>query len=52
MALREWGWLDDNPVRKVKKLIEPRERVRFLTDKERARLLEVCRGGVSTTTCT
>ena len=47
VAVREWDWLDDNPVRKVKKLIEPRERVRFLTDKERARLLEVCRGSVN-----
>lgn len=51
VALREWGSLDDNPVRKVKKLIEPREHVRFLTDKERARLLEACRGSV-TPTCT
>ena len=52
MAVREWGWLDDNPVHKVKKLIEPRERVRrFLADKERARLLEVCRGSVNTYLC-
>lgn len=34
------------------KLIEPRERVRrFLADKERARLLEVCRGSVNTYLC-
>jgi integrase len=44
VAEREWGWLADNPVRKVKKLKEPRGRVRFLSDEERTRLLEVCRG--------
>ncbi|KPJ67441.1 MAG: integrase [Coxiella sp. DG_40] len=43
MAVKEWGWLDDTPMRKVKKLKEPKERVRFLEDKERARLLEACK---------
>ena len=43
MALKEWGWLDDNPVRKVTKPQEPRGRVRFLSDTERAALLAACR---------
>ena len=43
IAMREWGWLDDNPMRKVSKLKEPRGRVRFLTEDERPRLLEACK---------
>jgi len=46
-AVKEWGWLDDTPMRKVKKLKEPKERVRFLEDKERARLLEACKISVN-----
>ena len=42
VAVREWGWLDDNPVRKVTKPTEPRGRVRFLSDVERANLLAAC----------
>jgi len=42
IAVREWGWVEDNPVRKVGKLTEPTGRVRFLTDEERDRLLEAC----------
>ncbi len=42
IAVKEWGWLDDNPMRKVRKLKEPRGRVRFLSDDERSRLLEAC----------
>ena len=43
VAVREWGWIDDNPVRKVTKLKEARGRVRFLSDDERERLLTECR---------
>jgi len=43
MAVKEWGWLDDNPMRKVTKPQEPRGRVRFLSDAERADLLAACR---------
>jgi integrase len=43
VAVREWGWLEDNPLRKVTKPKEPRGRVRYLADDERARLLEECR---------
>jgi len=43
VAVREWGWLAENPVRKVRRLTEPRGRVRFLSDEERERLLTACR---------
>ncbi len=36
LAVKEWGWLDDNPSRKVSKPREPRGRVRYLSDDERA----------------
>ncbi|MDH5767297.1 MAG: site-specific integrase [Gammaproteobacteria bacterium] len=54
IAVREWGWMEDNPFRKVSKPKEPRGRVRFLSDDEtlpsgeskdgeRTRLLKACR---------
>jgi len=43
MCVREWGWLDDTPMRKVQRLKEPRGRVRFLSDDERRALLESCK---------
>ncbi len=42
IAVLEWEWMEDSPMRKVKKLKEPRGRVRSLTDAERERLLAVC----------
>lgn len=42
IAVNEWEWLDDTPMRKVKKPKEARGRVRFLSDDERARLLLAC----------
>jgi len=47
VAMKEWGWIDDNPMRKVSKPREPRGRVRFLSDDERARLLEACRNSAN-----
>lgn len=44
MAVKEWCWMDENPMRRVTKPKEPRGRVRFLSDEERVRLLEACRG--------
>jgi len=41
-AVKEWGWLEDNPMRKVSKPKEPRGRVRFLSDAERKALLAAC----------
>lgn len=54
VAVKEWGWLDSNPLLKVTKRKEPRGRVRFLSDDEtlpngtirpgeRSRLLKACR---------
>lgn len=43
IAVREWGWLVHNPSRNVRKLKEPRGRVRFLSPEERERLLNACR---------
>lgn len=43
VAVKEWGWLDDSPMRKVTKPKEPRGRVRFLDEGERNRLLLACK---------
>lgn len=43
VAMKEWGWVEENPLRKVTKMKEPRGRVRFLSDEERAKLLEACK---------
>lgn len=42
VAVKEWGWLDDSPMRKVRKQREPRGRIRFLDDTERESLLKAC----------
>lgn len=42
-AVKEWGWIDDSPMRKVSKPRESRGRVRFLSDDERLRLLKACK---------
>lgn len=54
ITVKEWGWLEDSPIRKVTKPKEPRGRIRFLSEDEviggelvkgeRTRLLEVCKG--------
>ncbi len=38
-AVREWEWMESNPLRRVKRLKEPPGRVRYLNDGERNRLL-------------
>ncbi len=43
MAVNEWGWLENNPVKKVKSPKLPRGRVRFLDDGERTKLLAACK---------
>jgi len=43
VACNEWEWLNDNPMRKVRKPKEPRGRVRFLDEDERKRLLAACK---------
>jgi integrase len=42
-AVKEWGWVDDTPLRKVTKPKESRSRVRFLSEDERPRLLKACK---------
>jgi len=41
-CVNEWEWLEDSPMRKVKKPTESRGRVRFLDDDERERFLNAC----------
>jgi integrase len=41
-AVVEWGWLDSSPLRRVRRLREPRGRVRWLDEAERQRLLAAC----------
>ena len=47
VAVTEWGWMEDNPLRKVSKLREPKGRTRFLADDEREKLLEACRNSLN-----
>ena len=42
IAVKEYGWVDDNPLLKITKPKESRGRVRFLDDAERKRLLDAC----------
>ena len=43
IAVKEWAWVEDSPLRKVMKPKESRGRVRFLSEDERKRLLTVCK---------
>ena len=43
IAVKEWGWLDDTPMRKVSKPKPTRGRVRFLDDGERDQLMAACK---------
>lgn len=43
IAVNEWGWLEDSPMRKVNKSRESRGRVRFLDENERERLFRACK---------
>lgn len=43
IAVKEYGWLESNPVLRVSKPKEPRGRIRFLTEDERIKLLEACK---------
>ena len=43
IAVHEWEWLPEHPMKNIAKLPEPRGRVRFLDDDERRRLLEACK---------
>lgn len=43
VAVREWHWLEDNPLQKVDKPAAGQGRTRYLSDSERERLLDACR---------
>jgi integrase len=43
IAVREWEWLDNNPLGKVSRCSLPRGRTRFLSDEERENLLAATR---------
>lgn len=47
IAMKDWGWLEDTPMRKVSKPREPRGRDRFLSDAERTALLSACQNSSS-----
>ena len=47
IAMKDWGWLEDSPMRKVSKPREPRGRERFLSDGERQALLTACKASSS-----
>jgi integrase len=42
-AFKEWEWMQENPMLRIKKLKEPRGRVRFLSDEEREKLMQACK---------
>ncbi len=43
IACMEWEWIDESPMKRVKKYKEPRGRIRYLDDDEKRRLLDVCK---------
>lgn len=44
VAVNQWEWLEEHPMKKIGKLPEPKGRVRFLDDNERQALLKECEG--------
>jgi integrase len=42
LAVNEWEWIHDHPMKKISKLPESRGRVRYLDDVEREKLLQAC----------
>ena len=42
VAVRDWEWMQENPVLKISKPKISNERTRFLSDEERTRLIKVC----------
>lgn len=43
VAVKEWRWMESNPMPNIKKSSESKGRVRFLSDDERERLLTACK---------
>lgn len=42
IAIRDWQWADQNPVKGISRFKEPPGRVRYLSDEERSALLAAC----------
>lgn len=42
VAIKEWKWLERSPVTALKKLPEPKGRVRYLDEAERSKLIDAC----------
>ena len=47
IAMKDWAWIEDNPVLKISKPRAARGRERYLSDTERADLLAACRASTS-----
>ena len=43
IAIKEYEWTENNPVSRIMKPREPKGRTRYLSDEERARLLDACK---------
>jgi integrase len=43
VAAREWQWIDDNPVLRIRRFKEPSGRTRFLNEEEKIRLFTECK---------
>ena len=43
VSLELWGWIEENPCRKIRRLPVDNQRVRYLEPDERKRLLDACR---------
>lgn len=42
-AIKEWGWINENPILKVDKCKESKARTRFLSQEEQQKLLQACK---------
>lgn len=47
VAIEDYGWMEDNPCRRVSRGKESAGRIRFLSDEERDRLLTACRASAN-----
>jgi integrase len=47
IAMKEWGWIDDSPMRKVSKPSEGKGRNRLLSIEEKNRLLQACQSSLN-----
>lgn len=43
IAVKEWEWMDENPIQKIYKPKLPQGRIRFLDESEKNRLLDACK---------